>query len=301
MFRVRFISVCVCSRSRCGDRRGSRICLARISDTIADSADVPAEERLRCLEKFSEQVSGDHGFGSWPEFLIAGTPDERERLLLERAGEVLDALDSLSAREIDLIREVVGIIISGQRLDLERFGKATFLSPVASQTMRSWKTTPGVLQDAWENSGRSLATSLLARNSPSSRKPNLLKHAVDYGKSLQLVNILRDLPEDLGSGRCYLPVADPTEEKELLEAFSKWREMALERSDAGFFYSDKLESRRLRTASVLPAMIARETLELMEGADLDALRKRIKVPRRRVYSMLFSALFSPHGRELKRT
>ena len=62
-----------------------------------------------------------------------------------------------------------------------------------------------------------------------------------------------------------------------------------------------LESRRLRTASILPAMIAKETLDCMDVADLKSLRKRIKVPRRRVYSMVFSALTSPKGREMKRT
>ena len=129
----------------------------------------------------------------------------------------------------------------------------------------------------------------------------LLKHAVDYGKSLQLVNILRDLPEDLANGRCYLPVADPTDEKLLMGEFLKWRKIALGRVEAGFSYSADLESRRLRTASILPAMIAKETLECMDVADLKSLRKRIKVPRHRVYSMVFSALTSPKGMEMKRT
>ena len=32
--------------------------------------------------------------------------------------------------------------------------------------------------------------------------------AIRFGKALQLVNILRDLPGDLANGRCYLPAVD---------------------------------------------------------------------------------------------
>jgi len=36
----------------------------------------------------------------------------------------------------------------------------------------------------------------------------LLSNGVRFGKGLQLVNILRDLPVDLRHGRCYLPSVD---------------------------------------------------------------------------------------------
>ncbi len=274
--------------------------LARISDTIADSAGVSAGERMAALEKFSGQVAGGEGFVPVSGALIEGTPDEREKLLLERAGEVVAALGELPMGEVLLIREVLGIIISGQRLDLERFGEATVSNPVslisdAGLEDYTWRVA-GCVGEFWTK----LGYLTLGEKFSQKAEAELLRYAVDYGKSLQLVNILRDLPEDLAHGRCYLPVSDPMDEIALMESFSKWRKIALVGVEAGFSYSVNLESRRLRTASILPAMIARETLERLEGADLERLRGRIKIPRRRVYAMVFSAIFSSRGRELKR-
>ena len=274
--------------------------LARISDTIADSAGVSAGERMAALEKFSGQVAGGKSFDAVSVALVEGTPDEREKLLLERAGEVVAAQGELPLAQIFLIREVLAIIISGQRLDLERFGEAGVSNPVslvsdAELEDYTWRVA-GCVGEFWTKLGYLTLGEKFSRQA----EAELLRYAVDYGKSLQLVNILRDLPEDLANGRCYLPVPDPSYEKVLMESFSKWRKIALERVESGFFYSENLESRRLRTASILPAMIARETLERLEGADLESLRSRIKIPRRRVYAMVFSALVSPRGREMKR-
>lgn len=275
--------------------------LARCSDTIADSVGVSAGERMAALDKFSGQVAGEEVFSPVPSFLIEGTPDHREKLLLGRVGEVLNALDSLSHPEISLIRDVLRIIISGQRLDLERFGNANLLAPIALANDDeledyTWRVA-GCVGEFWTK----LGYLTLGNRFSLAPEAELLKYAEDYGKSLQLVNILRDLPEDLANGRCYLPVTNPSDKEALMKSFSKWREIALERINSGFSYAQRLESRRLRTASILPAMIARETLRLLEGADFETLRNRIKVPRRRVYSMIFLALVSRRGGEMKRT
>ena len=42
-------------------------------------------------------------------------------------------------------------------------------------------------------------------NMEEKEKKILFEKAVNFGKSLQLINILRDLPEDLRMGRCYIP------------------------------------------------------------------------------------------------
>ncbi len=269
--------------------------LARASDTIADSAGVSVGERVAVLEKFSGQVAGEEVFSLVPSALIDGTPDYREKLLLERVGEVMDALSSLTRAEISLIREVLSTIISGQRLDLERFGSASSSTPVALADHDeledyTWRVA-GCVGEFWTK----LGYLTLGNRFSLAPQTDLLKYAVDYGKSLQLVNILRDLPEDLSNGRCYLPVAHPSDIKALMESFAKYRSIAQERIHCGFSYSQKLESRRLRTASILPAMIARETLKLLDGADFQSLQNRIKIPRRRVYAMIFSAFISRKG------
>lgn len=275
--------------------------LARISDTIADSPKVPSDARLAILDGFSARVSGDTGIFEVTSDFISGVVDPREKQLMSGAGVVLSAFEQLGAPEIELIREVVGIIISGQRLDIQRFRDACGRAPV------SLKDNSELEDYAWRVAGcvgvfwTKLGYLTLGEGFSKYPQDKLMKYAGEYGISLQLVNILRDLPEDMDSGRCYLPVADPTDRKELSDSFSKWREEAVERVEAGLLYAEKLRSRRLRVASVLPAMIAKETLQMMEGADVSNLEKRMKVPRHRIYSMLLAAMYRSPKRVVKRS
>ena len=72
-----------------------------------------------------------------------------------------------------------------------------------------------------------------------------------YGMGLQLVNLLRDLPEDLANGRCYLPVADPLDPAQLIPARSEWLKHAAVWLESGRRYAHRLNLLRLRAASVL--------------------------------------------------
>ena len=97
------------------------------------------------------------------------------------------------------------------------------------------------------------------------------------------MNILRDMGTDLAHGRCYLPLKDDRDSEALMKERSRWMESANRQVDAGFEYAGSLSSRRLRAASVLPAMLARETLQMLGNAGAEALRYRVKVPRSHVY------------------
>ena len=63
--------------------------------------------------------------------MLNAVADPRERHLLEGTGDLFAWLGRLPAEEAALVREVVGIIIGGQRLDLERFAAADGENPVA--------------------------------------------------------------------------------------------------------------------------------------------------------------------------
>jgi len=265
--------------------------LARASDTIADSAEIPAAERLEFLAKFSRHVAGEENCEAWPQHLLDGTPDLRERILLERHQEVLRALDSLLAREKGLIRELLEIIISGQRLDLERFGHA------GSGNIISLKNETELDDYTWRVAGcvgifwTKLGYETLGKKFSTSPESELLHHAADYGKGLQIVNILRDLPKDLLNGRCYLPVENPLDRIALMEELEKWRALAEALVSQGLAYSGKLRSKRLRIASGLPAMIAAETLEKIRDVTFEQLEGGIKIPRRRIYRLILDAWF----------
>lgn len=265
--------------------------LARASDTIADSAEIPAVERLGFLSKFLEQVLGEGKREAWPDHLLAGTPDPRERVLLKRHEELLQAMDSLNTSEVLLIRKLLKIVVSGQELDLKRFGDASSgnivsLNIGAELDDYTWRVA-GCVGVFWTK----LGYETLGENFSIYPEAELLEHAAEYGKGLQLVNILRDLPIDLTNGRCYLPVINPTDRVELMDEHSKWRDIAFSRVSHGLLYSEKLRSKRLRIASGLPAMIAEETLEKIRGATFEELEAGIKISRGTVYRLIVEAWF----------
>ncbi len=254
--------------------------LARASDTIADTESLPVPERLRALETFRRAVAGEE-----PELVLPEVPDEKEQRLLERVDLLLEWLRALPGAEAALIREVVEIIISGQRLDLERFGSGRAVMPDdAALEDYAWRVA-GCVGAFWTK----LGFLTMGRKFSSAEEAELLEKGIAYGKGLQLVNILRDLPRDLAAGRCYLP-ADPEDRPALMETHARWVERASEWVEQGISYAGTLPSRRLRAATVLPALLAMETLDRLRGAPWETLQQRVKVPRRRVYLLLIRAL-----------
>ena len=263
---------------------------ARTSDTLADTAGAPLATRLACLDAFASAVAGPGAPPSWPADLETAVSDPRERRLLEQTHRLLAWLRELPAAEAHLVREVLATIVSGQRLDLERFAGADAARPVAL-------TDDSALDDyAWRVAGcvgafwTRLGLLTLGGRFATAPAAGLLEWGIAYGKGLQLVNILRDLPADLAAGRCYLPTADPLDPASLMESHRRWVERAGEWVDAGFAYAATLRSRRLRAATVLPAMLARETLQRLRDASWEDLQSRIKIPRTRVYLAMVRAL-----------
>lgn len=265
--------------------------LARTSDTLADTSAASHAVRLAALESFTRAVASMTAPGPWPDELLGQVADPAEFELLAQAGHLFTLLRALPAGESALIREVVAIISSGQQLDLERFATATAEQPIALPDAAAlddyaWRVA-GCVGEFWTRLGFLTLGARFSGLDPSS----LLERGRNYGKGLQLVNILRDLPADLGCGRCYLPVADPTDHRVLLASMGPWCERAAGWVGQGTQYARSLRSRRLRAATHLPALLATETLDLLRVATWESLQVRIKVPRRRVYALLLRALF----------
>jgi len=268
--------------------------LARASDTIADTAEIPADRRLASLESFRAAVAGETN--GWSADFLDAIPDLRERRLLEQAGALLQWLEALPAAEGQLVREVVAIIISGQALDLTRFCNAAAASPVALADDSeledyAWRVA-GCVGAFWTKLGLLTLGPAFSTTDPQ----RLLDQGIAYGKGLQLINILRDLPRDLDAGRCYLPVADPADRTLVLRSHAHWLVQTRGWVNAGIGYARSLPSRRLRAATLLPALIAAETLDLLDGADWPTLESRVKVPRKRIHLLLAKACFSKAGR-----
>ncbi len=129
---------------------------------------------------------------------------------------------------------------------------------------------------------------------------------IAYGRGLQLLNVVRDLPRDLARGRCYLPLEalrplglephmlrEPAAYERLRPLYHRLLARVRGRLGAGACYTLRLPKRalRLRLATALPLMIGLRTLAHL-AAHPNPLDPRvvIKVPRREVYGIVALAL-----------
>jgi farnesyl-diphosphate farnesyltransferase len=120
-----------------------------------------------------------------------------------------------------------------------------------------------------------------------------------YGMGLQLINVLRDAGSDLRAGRCYFPEDELravglsaaqilSQSDRFQPIYQRWREKAQDGLECGMQYSRAIRNKRVRVATVLPALIGARTLALLHKAGASAPHHTIKVPRREVRGMILS-------------
>lgn len=254
--------------------------LARASDTIADAGELTVEERRKLLARFVKAVDGGP-FEEMPE--IAGLPDG-ERVLMKRLGECVDGLGDLREWQQASVRKVVGIITEGQQWDLDRFEGDGVVGLKSDEELRKYTyQVAGCVGEFWTEIGFGVDEGFARAG-----QDEMMVWGQAYGRSLQLINILRDVPEDLANGRCYLPGAESRDE--LMRERRKWIAEAREGLDQADLYAEALNGKRMRFGTVLPAMIGRETLDRLEKASWDEWEARVKVSRKEVYGMMWRAV-----------
>jgi farnesyl-diphosphate farnesyltransferase len=320
--------------------------LARATDTIADTEIVPVAQRLAALRDLRERILGNRSRpvdfselarsqGAQRKMLqhceaavhdiefskITGSAhssngSDAERVLLERIEDVLGLVSSFTAEDQQRIRDVLTIITSGQELDLQRFGHADGTHIIALQSDAELEDytyrVAGCVGEFWTKMCR-------ARVFPAARLDDaaLLRDGVRFGKGLQLVNILRDLPRDLRQGRCYLPLErlarvrlaphqllDVTTAADLRPVYDELLDMAEAHLAAGWAYTNSLprSAVRVRLACAWPVLIGVKTLtRLRHENPLDAGR-RVKISRAEVRQIMGATLlhypFAKSWREL---
>ncbi len=311
--------------------------LARATDTIADTDIVPVAERLRALRELRERILGkrtqpldftglarsqsvqrktmQHGEVAVHDVersKIAGSSEHAseganaERLLLERIEEVLGVMRDFTVADQERIREVLTIITGGQELDLTRFGAASSDRIVTLRTDAELDDyayrVAGCVGEFWTKMCRAHVFPCAELDDAA-----LLRDGVRFGKGLQLVNILRDLPRDLRQGRCYLPLERLTRVQlsatDLLEArsaaplrpvYDELLDLAEAHLAAGWNYTNALprSAVRVRLACAWPVLIGVKTLaRLRRENPLDAAR-RVKVSRTEVKQIMSATVLS---------
>jgi farnesyl-diphosphate farnesyltransferase len=282
--------------------------LARASDTIADTDVLPREKRLELLSAFGERILRDAGPALGLEKIAGHQSSAAERRLLQRLEEAFHLLTRLAESDRAQIREVLTIIISGQSLDLERFSCATGRHIVALENAAELDDytyrVAGCVGEFWTRMCRRHLFPTKALDDA-----GLLQDGVRFGKGLQLINVLRDLPLDLRQGRCYLPKQDlaavgllpadllaPANEPRLRPIYDRYLDAAEEHLEAGWRYTNELPfgQVRVRLACAWPILIgARTILRLRATPVLDPAR-RVKISRQDVRAVLVrSVLWYP--------
>jgi len=263
--------------------------LARATDTIADTADIPATTRLTTLLAFARVLAGEDDFDVVAEPLrdfAARQNDPAERKLIENLRAGVDWLETMGPADRDEIRAVLQTIVRGQELDVRRFGDPAVVTSLRSATELDEYTylVAGCVGDFWTKLGfRHLRS--FANRPPT----EMSKIGIDYGKGLQLINVLRDSGADAKSGRGYLP-SDELAAAPATEVFARWLDKAEEQLGAGIEYCSALTNWRMRFATALPALIGARTLALLRQAGTESQSRKIKVPRKAVRRILAAGL-----------
>jgi farnesyl-diphosphate farnesyltransferase len=287
--------------------------LARATDTIADTPEPPAELRVEALRNLARAIQGAAPIEAAAGIRNSFAPlqsDEAERALIDALPAALEWLELLDDRDRREVREVLKRINKGQRLDLERFGAGTGIQslPAASDLDEYTYLVAGCAGEFWTR-----ICFAHVQNFSDRAESEMLALGVQYGKGLQLINILRDVGSDLRAGRCYLPAKelrslDLTPEGILakparVESIMRhWREKAESGLVAGIDYACAINQRRVRFATALPALIGARTLSLMREAGAEVFERTVKVPRAEVRKIMSStALNFASPSSLRRT
>jgi farnesyl-diphosphate farnesyltransferase len=291
--------------------------LARAADTIADTQLIQVSRKYEALRQLrtSIQEACEKRTGPLPQFgdlaeaqqTIAGEGTSGERALLERFGELLGLLQSLDREDCLRIGKLLDTITRGQENDLLVFGA----NPARIVALRSDEEldrytyqVAGCVGEFWTDMCR-------AHVFPGDRLDDdvLKSNGVLFGKGLQLVNILRDLPKDLRRGRCYIPeeqlatcglspgsLVDPSAMDNFRPVYSMYLDRAERYLLAGWQYTISLPFRcmRIRLACAWPLLIGIKTLRGLRTANILDDRCRTKISRAEIRQLMFrSAVLYP--------
>jgi farnesyl-diphosphate farnesyltransferase len=282
--------------------------LARATDTVADTTRIPGTVRMESLRMLSDGVQGKRTREMVINQMASFVPlqeNAAERILLDSLPDCLEWLEQTGEADRDDIRAALEKITHGQMLDLHRFDNPAQVRALQTAADLDEYTylVAGCVGEFWTR----LCFRHL-RDFASLTQDEMLALGRRYGMGLQLINVLRDAGTDLRAGRCYFPDDDLgaiglsaaqilSESDRFQPIYQRWMEKAQDGLACGMQYSRAIRSRRVRAATVLPALIGACTLALLRKAGASALHQTIKVPRREVRSMVVSLAIHLASRE----
>jgi farnesyl-diphosphate farnesyltransferase len=274
--------------------------LARAADTIADTRLVERRDRLARLDALRVALVTR---GAPPHLgdLAQAQDQAAERRLLERLPECFVALDELPADDASRVRGVLATITEGMIFDLTRFpgedARDLHALDTEADLDRYTYLVAGCVGEFWTEihvaHRRRLHRWDLA---------TMKARGVRFGKALQMTNVLRDLPRDLRSGRCYLPrrelaalglrpsdLLDPGATERVRPLVERLLRVTLDHYEVAWHYTLAIPhpELRMRLACAWPLLIGLGTLELLASSrELLDPDRRLKLSRGAVRGIL---------------
>jgi len=287
--------------------------LARVADTIADSKVGETEALIEALNNYNDVAQGRAK--NLPDLSdlaeIQQNPDEGE--LLRNVEKVIDALSVYDKGDQERMLKCLDVIVGGQVLDLQRFGIAREGGKISSLNSEDELDdyafrVAGCVGVFWTEMSLAHIIKL-----PKDKEEQFFENGIRFGKALQMINILRDIPEDLRFGRCYIPghrlsehgltpddLLDTNNIGKFRPLYDEYLDLTSGHLDAAVEYIRMIPERqfRLKAASMLPVLIGQRTVTLLrEGNILDS-EEKIKVTRDEMkgyFKKLLRALIIPGG------
>jgi farnesyl-diphosphate farnesyltransferase len=289
--------------------------LARTSDTIADSEQGSTDDRLAALEQYNEYAQGRSDSSPDLSELASMQRIDSERKLLESMPATVACIGRFSDSDQLHIRHCLDVIVGGQVLDLQRFsgaaeGKVVALSEDIELDDYAYRVA-GSVGEFWTR----MALDHLF-DADSGVEADLFEKGVRFGKALQMINILRDIPVDLRMGRCYIPssslsshdlaptdLLDEGNMERFRPLFESYIDAAESHLDAAEDYIGMLPHSqfRLRGSCMLPVLIGQRTLKLLRESNVLDASSRIKITRSDIKGLVRKVAFAiPFAKSSKR-
>src|SRR5438874_1785174 len=179
--------------------------LARTSDTVADTSQIPLMVRIETLKLLSDAIQGAASrdvIADLTASFVSLQENRSERQLLEALPDCLLWLNQMEHANRNDIRVVLEQITRGQMLDLERFGEPTEVRALGTAADLDEYTylVAGCVGEFWTR-----VCFRHVRYCASRPEDELVAPGRRDGMGLQLINVLRDAVVDLCVGRCYFP------------------------------------------------------------------------------------------------
>ena len=281
--------------------------LARAADTVADTRLIARPERVGHLQTLRRAYAG--GPDDVAGIARACAPHQAhaaERRLVERVDDVLAAVARLPEADRERVRRVLTTITDGMLFDLARFPGADAGGLTALETLddldRYTYLVAGCVGEFWTDLHLAHRPRLAGWDAATMRAIG-----VRFGKALQMTNVLRDVPNDLTQGRCYLPARElaglglapadllaPAGAARGRPLFARLLGIALGHYDAAWRYTlaiPRLEW-RMRLACAWPLLIGQATLEALAAHPNPLAARPVKISRPAVRAILAQSTLS---------